>query len=205
MSQSSSNQNTPTAWTRFESVHRKQSYITERGFSCDFAHLSRWAARFRLAKSFQGLDLGNEYTSTKTPIIYSAIVKIFLVYSAFELYCSAIGLNASDETLVKSIQDTQGQRDIILKIRNHDPQNHLFKFLLDHLTGRSLKNTMQKFIEGEYVNVSFLAKCVRHIFAHGFLAANSSGLSIESFAEISRIISIFLLDCMDNDFESKIN
>lgn len=205
MSQSSSNQNTPIAWARFELVRRNQSYITERGFSCNFGELSRWAARFRLAKSFQGLDLGNEYTSTKTPLLYSAIVRIFLVYSAFETYCRAIGLNPSKEILVKPIQDTLGQSNIILSIRNHDPQNLLFRFLLQHLTNQPLKQMMSNFIEGEDVNVSFLAKCVRHVFAHGVLAANSSGLSAEKFDKISMIISTFLLDCMDKDFESKIN
>lgn len=205
MPQSSSSQNYPIAWHRFESVRRDQSYIAGCGFTGDFGQLSRWAARFRLAKSFQGLDLGNEYTHPDTPQLYSAIVRIFLVYSAFGTYCRVIGLNPSNETQVKPLQDAQSQSNIISSIRTHDPQNSLFQFLLQHLNGQRLKQMMSDFIAGEDANVSFLGRCVRHVFAHGVLAATSSKLSVENLDKISIIISNFLLDCMDKDFESKIH
>jgi hypothetical protein len=204
MPQSSSSQNYPIAWHRFESVRREPSYIAGCGFTGDFGQLSRWAARFRLAKSFQGLDLGNAYTHPDTPQLYSAIVRIFLVYSAFETYCRIVGLNPSNETQVKPLQDAQSQSEIISIIRTHDPQNSLFNFLHQHLTGSHLKQMMSNFILGEEANVSFLGRCVRHVFAHGVLTANSSGLSVENFDAISKIISNFLLDCMDKDFDSKI-
>jgi hypothetical protein len=55
--------------------------------------------------------IGNAYTHPDTPQLYSAIVRIFLVYSAFETYCRIIGLNPSNETQVKPLQDAQSQSE----------------------------------------------------------------------------------------------
>jgi hypothetical protein len=58
---------------------------------------------------------------------------------------------------------------------------------------------------GHDINVSCLAKCIRHVFAHGILAANSTGLSPKRFDQISQIISDFLLNCMDQDFDQRVS
>lgn len=63
---------------------------------------------------------------------------------------------------------------------------------------------MRQFIEGQDVNISFLARCTRHIFAHGVLTANSPNLSAKRFDQVSQVISDFLLDCMDQDFDKRV-
>lgn len=170
----------------------------------NFSKLARWSARFRLAKSFKALDLGDHYSSLDTPQLYSAITRIFLVYTAFETYCQIIGLKPNEESQVKMLQDSQFQQDTIQIIRGLDPQGNLSKFLLEHLHSRLSKQMMQEFINGKDVNISFLARCTRHIFAHGILAANSAGISANKFHQISQVISDFLLDCMDADFDRRV-
>jgi hypothetical protein len=44
---------------------------------------------------------------------------------------------------------------------------------------------------------------VRHIFAHGHLAANSYGINPNHVAAACGTISDFLLDFMDSDFTSR--
>lgn len=170
----------------------------------NFAHISRWSARFRLAKSFKALDLGDHYSSSDTPDLYSAITRIFLVYSAFETYCRILGLNPKYESQVKELQDSQLQKDVIKSIRNLDPKNSFSGFLYEHLSGQDLKKMMSEFMSGQDVNISFLARSTRHIFAHGVLTANSPHLSAKRFDQVSLLISDFLLTSMDQDFENRV-
>jgi hypothetical protein len=165
---------------------------------------SRWSARFRLAKSFKALDLGDAYSGSDTPQLYSAITRIFLVYSAFETYCHIIGMNPSRESQVKLLQDSQSQDQVIKTIRDLDPENALSKYLSQHLTGEHLRQMMCGFTAGQEVNVSCFARSIRHVFAHGILAANSTGLSPKRFNQVSQIISDFLLNCMDEDFDKRV-
>jgi hypothetical protein len=96
-------------------------------------------------------------------------------------------------------------QSVLEEIRNLDPDYKLCQFLENHLSSRTVKEMMQGFIQGENVNVSFLAKSIRHVFAHGVLTANSGGLSAKRFDRISQKLSDFLLDCMDSDFADRIS
>jgi hypothetical protein len=188
-----SNSNYPKAWSRFTSQNRTSNNIDK---------YARWAARFRLAKSFKGLDLGDHYIDQDTPQLYSAIARIFLAYSAFEEYCSSIGIKTKEED-VKVLEDEESQRATIQIIRELDPKNAFSGFLEKHLKSGNQK-MMQRFIDGQDVNISFLAKSTRHVFAHGILAAHSTNLSSECFEKISQLIANFLLDCMDQHFDKNV-
>lgn len=199
-----SNSNSPKAWSRFISQTRESDNEERKKLVGDFGELARWSARFRLAKSFKGLDLGDSYSGLDTPQLYSAIMRIFLVYSAFETYCQIIGLNPSYESQVKSLQDSQEQEKVIKAIRDSDTENAVSKFLVQHLTGKHLKQLICDFNAGKEVNVSCLARSIRHVFAHGILAATSTGLSPKRFNQVSELISDFLLNCMDQDFDKRV-
>lgn len=194
----------PTSWEQFTSEYRSEESLSQTGFSGSFASLSRWCARYRLAKSFKALDLGDEYKSAETCDLYSAIVRVFLTYSAFESYIKAIGLNPSRESVVKDLQDKQGQKIHISAIRKIDPEYDLFIFLAAHLDSKKLRDMLTDFTEGAQANVSLIARCIRHVFAHGILSANSAGLSAEKFNELARVVCDFLLDVMDRDFTEKL-
>ena len=199
-----SNSDSPKAWSRFISQTRKSENGARKELVGDFVQLARWSARFRLAKSFKALDLGDSYSGLDTPQLYSAITRIFLVYSAFETYCCIIGLNPSYESQVKLLQDSQEQEKVIKAIRESDPENAVSKYLVKHLTGKHLKQMICDFKDGQEVNVSCLARSIRHVFAHGILAATSTGLSPKRFNQVSQLISDFLLNCMDEDFDERV-
>jgi hypothetical protein len=199
------NSNYPMAWPRFISQTRKLEDGTYKEVVGDFSQLAKWSARFRLAKSFKSLNLGDDYSGSDTPQLYSAITRIFLVYSAFETYCGIIGLHPSHESQVKSLQDSQIQGNILKTIREDlDPGYAIAKVLEEHLTGKNLKQSISDFVAGQDVNVSCLARSIRHVFAHGVLTANSTGISPKRFDQISQLISDFLLDCMDKDFNTRV-
>ncbi|WP_250566035.1 hypothetical protein [Adonisia turfae] len=195
--------NYPQAWSRYVAQTSEPGNILPVELADNFGQLARWSARFRLAKSFKALDLGDGYANADTPQLYSAITRIFFVYSTFETYCRIIGLNPSKESQLQSLQNSQSQYKVIKRIRELDPNNALPEFLFQHLTGNNLKQMMSDFQNGQTVNVSFLARCIRHVFAHGILAANSTQLSPKRFNQISQVISDFLLNCMDQDFDNR--
>ncbi len=197
------NSSYPKAWARYVNQVRTAKATLPEVFFTNRKKLPRWSARFRLAKSFKAMDLGDEYAPSNTPRLYSSITRIFLVYSAFETYCGIFAQALGDEAKVKQMQDQRSQHLTIQRVRELDPEYDLPKFLMPHLNPK-LKRTMQGFMDGQAVSVSFLAKCIRHIFAHGILAAHSSGLSARKFEQISQVIADFLLDCMDEDFDQRV-
>lgn len=201
-----STRNYPKAWSRFTTKIHKSDILVPKELVDNFGQLARWSARFRLAKSFRAIDLGDEYSGSDTPQLYTAITRIFLVYSAFEIYCDITCLNPNKESQVKAIQDALSQQVTVKAIRDLDPENAVAIFLLQHLTGKKLKEVMCDFINNKEkeINVSFLAKCMRHVFAHGILTANAMGLSPKRFDQVSQTISDFLLSCMDKDFDERV-
>ena len=201
------NTNYPKAWSRF--IIQSRDLKDEVSLECDpqikrfienFGASSQWSARFRLAKSFQSLNVGDAYAGTDTPDMYSAIIRIFLVYSSFESYCKILGIPCGDESQVALLQNNSSQENVLSEIRKLDPNYQLFQFLALHLHSRG-KLMMKEFISGKNVNISFLAKAIRHIFSHGILTANPGNLSPKKIDEISQKLSKFLLDCMDNHFD----
>ena len=196
----------PRSWKKFiERSRESRQNPTVNLLTSNFPILSQWSARFRFAKSFKGLDLGEAYKTEDTPLGYASIMRIFLVYSAFETYCKALDCQAGDENQVKLLQNHVLRKTTLLEIRKLDSDNKLFIFLASHLNENNTK-IMKKFISEKTsdINVSFLAKSIRHVFAHGVLTGNAGGLSAKKFEKISKLISHFLLECMDSDFESRV-
>ena len=199
--------NYPRSWKIFVERRRELKNHPEvtPSSSKDFYILSQWSARFRFAKSFKGLDLGESYKTKDTPLSYASITRIFLVYSAFETYCKALGIQCGDESQVRFLQDNSLRETTLLEIRQADPDNKLFIFLASHLNRNNTK-IMNDLIEGKVstINISFLAKSIRHVFAHGVLTGNAGGLSAKRLEKIAKLSSNFLLECMDNDFENRV-
>jgi hypothetical protein len=196
----------PRSWKKFIDRSRELGHHPAVNLQpSNFSILSQWSARFRFAKSFKGLDLGEAYKTEETPLSYASIMRIFLVYSAFETYCKMLNCQAGDENQVKFLQDNALSETTLSEIRKSDPENKLFIFLASHLNSNNSR-IMNDFINGEVsnINISFFAKSTRHVFAHGILTGNAGGLSAKRFEKISKLISEFLLECMDNDFEERV-
>ena len=196
----------PRSWKKFiERSRELKQNPTVNLLTSNFPILSQWSARFRFAKSFKGLDLGEAYKTEDTPLGYASIMRIFLVYSAFETYCKALNCQCGNEDQVRFLQENSLREKTLLEIRKLDSGNKLLTFLASHLN-RNNSQIMNNFINGEVasINISFLAKSIRHVFAHGVLTGNAGGLSAKRFEKISKLISEFLLECMDSDFESRV-
>lgn len=201
--QNPTRQPSPRAWATFIQANRI-SQGNYRNLVGDYQHLAKWHARFRLAKSFQGLNLGNSY-ARDTAQIYSSFTRVFFTYTAFEVYCSAFGLKASHESQIDSLLDKLEQQKIISRIRQIDPKNKLIDYLLPYIQYPELQQQLEGFKNGQEINLTCIAKSIRHIFAHGKIAAHSPRLSSNKINTICTLTSDFLLETMDNDFEKRVN
>lgn len=169
------------------------------GFPCDAGVLNRFSSRYRLARSFQGIQL-NEY-SKDTADGYSAIFHVFLAYSAFEqlLDCCGIKLNALEPRLA-----SYGVTGVEAKIRSVERFDAFFIAVHEHLDRENQRKQIEAFLAGSPFNLLYLPAGVRHIFAHGKLTPNSGSADPQSAVKISAILVEFLFTVMDGEFTSRL-
>ena len=134
--------------------------------------LSRFPYRYRLAKSFVGIDAKEV---GRTLIGYEAGMKVFLAYTAYEdlIYAAQkLGIeNVKDKN--ENIISNKELADEFLKNTN------LIAFVRENLRNEDvlLKARIEEFIRGETNDVLFLALAIRNFYAHGIFTATKGGVT----------------------------
>ncbi|MBP6738716.1 MAG: hypothetical protein KA146_01940 [Leptospiraceae bacterium] len=170
--------------------------------------VNRFAARYRLAKSFDGVIL-NRYNED-TVKTYSSIIKVFLSFTAFEIFLQIIPKN--EEILLKeSFNDTE-----LKKISNSIIKLNKDKNILSSIKEKlpfkpkdlGNKDKLELFLskkENYYTKIFVVAEIIRHKFAHGILTANLNNSESKSTIKICEIITErILFKVMDDQF-TKLN
>lgn len=134
--------------------------------------LNRFPYRYRLAKSFVGIDAKEV---GRTLIGYEAGMKVFLAYTAYEdLIYAAKELGVDN---VKSKYDnTILNKELAEQLLKN---NNLIKFIRENLReeDRFLEKRIEEFIRGETNDVLFLALAIRNLYAHGIFTATRGGVT----------------------------
>lgn len=200
----------PTNWHKFTTADPMRSQLKSCGVSEYRADIYRWASRYRIAKSFRGVLLDSKAEiHPGTQDLLDAIMGAFLVYSAFEQFCTKVLLlkmnEDTDLNLLESGYDPAGP---LARIRISDPTYIYAKFLAANLDEKPAAR-LERFIQGQPCNVSFFGKAMRHIFAHGALTPSSGKSTAVKSSEqpavmISQVVVSFLLPLMDQEFNRRI-
>jgi len=189
-------------WKKFSEYLKYGKSASDFDFKCKDGDISRINARYRLAKSFKGLQLDNY--SSKTIEAYSSIVKLFLVYSVFENYMNCILDDTEKRIYIKKgnliLHNSDEISEKILKIDKNKTFYETIKKFLDHT---SQKREIDKFYNDEEHNIIYLISSIRHTFAHGKLTPNFNKNSIKVI-KICNILSEYLLQQIANDFAKRI-
>ena len=134
--------------------------------------LSRFPYRYRLAKSFVGVDAKEV---GRTLIGYEAGMKVFLAYTAYEdLIYAAQKL---------SIENVKDKNENIISNKELAEQllknKSLIEFVRNNLRAEDtlLKTRVEEFIRGETNDVLFLALAIRNFYAHGIFTATKGGVT----------------------------
>lgn len=185
--------------------------MDEKKLQADF---NRFSARYRLAKSFNGINLLRYDKLTMDT--YSAIMRIFLAYNAFELFLKVMPKKDLDKDnnlyllLNESFKNKDSEiKKIANKIIAFGDENGILSAIEDKLkegiTPANLKR-LQFFLSGKgdyYKHVLISAEIIRHNFAHGHLTANIKNHSRKKTIQLSKlIVDNLLFKIMDTQFSN---
>jgi len=172
------------------------------GFKGSKFDFYRFANRFRLATSFQGMKL--EGFTDETTTGYSSLTRVFFTWSAFEGYTELADDQAPPYRTLFAHHPRHHIRDLAKLCREQDPQNLLGAFLEEHAQSAPQVIFLKKFREGNDIAVLTHAACIRHIFAHGRLTAHPNGLPAENMTAICKALSGFIADFIRSDFDRRL-
>lgn len=164
------------------------------GFKGNAADVNRFAARYRAAKCFQHIEF-EELTAT-TAAGYSSLMKLLLVYSAFEhlLRCIGLELKASHTLLTETERDRA-----LVNLRGLQGQERLFDTLRQHLDP-PYRRQVEAHLKEEACNVFYLAASIRHAFAHGLLTATPGNAPQQTVSTVCGFLCRALVRVMDREF-----
>lgn len=187
----------PPGWATFDAFAQAPgpTYFRLHGSVAD---VNRFAARYRAAKCFRGIEF-DELTSSIAQG-YEALVQLLLTYSAFEHFMRCLGtrLQASHTLLADAERDRT-----LANLRRLQGQRELFAVLRQHLDP-PYQRQVDVHLRNGACNPLYLAAGIRHAFAHGKLAAAPVGIPESAVATVSRFFCRVLMRIMDREFSQRV-
>lgn len=160
----------------------------------------RFVNRYRMAKQFRGINL--EGFEEPTVDGYSALTRVFLVWSVFERYTELAGDAPPYKQLLSLVPKLEFNK-LADHIERHDREHRLYDFL----HGQSLEHNhhyLERYRNGDRRGIVFYAAAIRHIYVHGHLTAHPNGCHAEDLQEICNSLADFLLTLMQTDFSRRL-
>lgn len=187
----------PSNWATFSGFVR--NYGWDRfGFHAPIDEINRFAARFRVAAAFNGVNL--EGYTPETQQGYSALMKVFLCWSAFEAFMRIMGF---DRRTAGRVAETHGAADVAIRVAKVDSEKKFYEFIRAR-ANKAHQKELDRYLCGESHDVLYLASSIRHIFVHGDLTPNASGTNPAQTNLICSLLSDLCIEIMDDEFSSKI-
>lgn len=188
--------NYPPKWDVFD----KHVHIVDPkwfGLFTSTGDVNRFAARYRLAKSFRGLKL--QGYSSNTAKGYDALLGVLLAYSAFELFREAIGVRQADLAALLHKYDAEAWSR---RIRAADLDDRFYRFIYERVN-QPHRDQLDSYFRDDPCNISYLASAIRHIFAHGSLTPNANQAEPTAVLEVCRVLYEAMMTIMNREFEER--
>ncbi len=162
--------------------------------------LSRFPYRYRLAKSFVGIDAKEV---GRTLIGYEAGMKVFLAYTAYEDL-----IYAAQKLGIENVKD-KNENTILNKELAEQllKNNNLIEYVRENVRSDDalLKVRIEEFIRGETNDVLFLALAIRNFYAHGIFTATKGGVTNKADKALYFKLADVVLKYCDKRFTNCIN
>jgi hypothetical protein len=169
------------------------------GFVGDAGDMNRFWSRYRLARSFREVVI--EVFAPDTVRGYSALVRVFLVWSAFEQFMRICGLNLRTAGALLRPYGVPKFEAAVRAVQNH---RGFLVAVYRHLDRQPYIQGMEAFLAVRPCNVLVIPVSIRHIFAHGKLAPNSGVGNVNAACAISDIVCEFLFQVMNGEFVARL-
>lgn len=161
--------------------------------------LSRFPYRYRLARSFVGIDAKEV---GRTLIGYEAGMKVFLAYTAYE------DIIVAAQKLGADVKGKNRNEIINEKLAKELIKNtKLIEFVRENITEEDelIRQQMEKFIRGDTYDVLFLALAIRNFYAHGVFTATGGGVNNLDKKRVYFKLADTLLNYCDARFTNCVN
>lgn len=155
--------------------------------------LNRFAARYRLARAFNGIDADGYAKDTIDA--YGALLKVFLAYSALEQFHKAV-----KPTRPKQRIHDRWESLAVSPAANLRESEAIIQFLINTVSHDRLRNRLIDFQRGSHDNVLIVAMALRHAVAHGFMSVHPEGTSARVSKTFCQQLSRMLLSIADQAF-----
>lgn len=180
----------PSSWKKL--VALKSSYTAS-----EFAALSRYRARYKLAQGLDSITVGG--LSQATVESYFVALRVTLAYTALESLEKALsagpGTQVLDSNLLKQLLDERNSEMCKALLTSIDPHKH-----------PNERKKFQKLLCGESKNLRFAAYAIRNLMAHGVLTANRLGLeNSKARRQLLNDLADCILNAADNKFSNHVN
>lgn len=192
-------QHYPKAWKAYINALKKGKTPSDFGFKGSDGQVVRFASRFRVAKAFQSMELDGYRQATVEG--YSALLKVFLCWSAFEQFIDLLGVE--QRNLAPLLQPYHPD-EIIKQIKSIDRNRSFYDFLYAQVN-QPHRRELDNYFRDDLKNVTYLASAIRHIFVHGLLTPHANQTRPQKVVKIGAVISEFLLHVMDEEFDKRVN
>ena len=160
----------------------------------------RFANRYRMAARFRNLSLDGFEPETEGG--YSALTRVFLVWSVFERYADLAGDPPPYRQLLSLIPRLELAK-LADHIERHDEDRRLFTFLHDQSLEQN-RHFLDRYRGGDRRGVVFYAAAIRHIYVHGHLTAHPNKCTAANLVAICDALADFILALMRNDFARRL-
>jgi hypothetical protein len=194
------NEHRPMGWKAFE-AHVMTPAIVLLDLAGSVADINRFGNRFRVAHAFQGITLDGFGSTTAKG--YSALFRLMLAWSAFELFMDLIKVKQK-ATGLNELLTKHGHGDLQKEVRTLDNDDLFFKFIVERVN-QSHKNELANYFKDDPCNATFLASSIRHIFVHGDLTPGAGGTEEETAGAICASLADAHLHVMSEEFGKRID
>ncbi len=187
--------NYPKDYASFHALVDSGHKQSQMGFHVSTDEVYRFTNRFRVAKAFLGIKLDN-YTPN-TVIGYDSLFKVFLAYSAFELFLKIIG---KKQYTVMGMLTPYKPANHIAVVLQKDKGKQFYTFVHHYLDNPNHKKNLKDVYDGNSQNITYIASSIRHIFAHGHLSAHANNCNPLTVKEVCNNVFDFHMKVMDDEF-----
>ncbi|MEB3225223.1 MAG: hypothetical protein VKJ86_05400 [Synechococcus sp.] len=158
----------------------------------NLSEINRFAARYRLASGFKGLDV-EDFRQELTVNGYSATFKVFLAYTALEQ------LHKATKTENQKFNNRFEEAQPVLASKLRETPKILI-FLSEQLESPKLRAKLQDFIDKKHDFCLCVATGLRHAFSHGFMIVHANNTTPQQTIKFCEMLSTMLLELADREF-----
>ncbi|MEL7141679.1 MAG: hypothetical protein AAFY33_01645 [Cyanobacteria bacterium J06643_4] len=162
--------------------------------------ISVFGSKYHLATSFEGI-LAREYKMDETVDAYSAVLKVFLAFSALESFCRSTCPELRRQYEIESWAFEKFPSVVSGPAQTLRESERIVSFLTKNV-GKELKKRLNSFSAGNTDNCMHVAAAIRHAVAHGFISIRPYGTSAIASVDFCEDLSAMLIGVADEAFSA---